>query len=192
MYLTVAGLMAWDDTVFDRLVLPSGADIQTAIDTICFSCAELPLLYSQPDVFRWAIGVWSQSRAYAWRTLWATTQLEYDPIENYNRYEEISDSTDTSSNASGTSSSTGQRSNKVRAFDGGALVDKDQSSDTGSTSTSSTGSGKEKYTRTGHMHGNIGVTTSQQMLMSEREVAEFSFYDKISAEFKARFCVMTY
>lgn len=33
----------------------------------------------------------------------------------------------------------------------------------------------ETYTHSSHMYGNIGVTTSQQMLQSEREVAYFNF-----------------
>ena len=33
----------------------------------------------------------------------------------------------------------------------------------------------ETYTHKSHMYGNIGVTTSQQMLESEREVAYFNF-----------------
>lgn len=39
-----------------------------------------------------------------------------------------------------------------------------------------TSNGAGTATHTGHLHGNIGVTTSQQMLESEREVARFSFW----------------
>lgn len=42
------------------------------------------------------------------------------------------------------------------------------------------------------IHGNIGVTTSQQMIMSEREVAEFCMVDYIVNDFISRFCVMVY
>lgn len=56
--------------------------------------------------------------------------------------------------------------------------------DTTESSTSSTFGGhtdatsrneNETYTHKSHMYGNIGVTTSQQMLQSEREVAYFNF-----------------
>lgn len=44
----------------------------------------------------------------------------------------------------------------------------------------------------GHTHGNIGVMSSQQMITQEREVAMFSIYDIIVADFKKEFCIMTY
>lgn len=40
--------------------------------------------------------------------------------------------------------------------------------------------------------GNIGVTTTQQMIESEREVADFNMYDIIINEFKQRFCLLVY
>ena len=67
-----------------------------------------------------------------------------------------------------------------------------------------TGSGKENVAGsenksksdmrrlTSRIHGNIGVTTSQQMIMSEREVAEFCMVDYIVNDFISRFCVMVY
>lgn len=188
MMLSVIGLLNWDQTVFDELVLPDGADKQTVVDNIAFTCGELGLVYSEPDTFRHMIGVWSQVRAYSWKRLWESTLLEYNPIENYDRFEDYSE--DRESQASGTGNSSGQTAQKVRGFDSGTLVDKDSTSDSGQSSTESTG--KEGVTRTSHVHGNIGVTTSQQMIQSERMVAEFSFYDKLAEEFKQRFCVMIY
>ena len=71
-------------------------------------------------------------------------------------------------------------------------------------STVSSGSGTENVSGSGNksstdlrrlssrIHGNIGVTTSQQMIMSEREVAEFCMVDYIVNDFISRFCVMVY
>lgn len=42
------------------------------------------------------------------------------------------------------------------------------------------------------VHGNIGVTTTQQMLESERTVAEFCMVDFIINDFIGKFCVMVY
>ena len=53
-----------------------------------------------------------------------------------------------------------------------------------------TGTGKEK--RTGTTAGNIGVTTTQQMIEQEREVVKFSLYDYIISSFRARFCILLY
>ena len=43
-----------------------------------------------------------------------------------------------------------------------------------------------------HAYGNIGVTTSQQMLQQEREVDLFNLYDIIIESFKMRFCILVY
>ena len=40
--------------------------------------------------------------------------------------------------------------------------------------------------------GNIGVTSSQQLIQAEREVAEFNIVDFITKSFKNRFCLMIY
>lgn len=40
--------------------------------------------------------------------------------------------------------------------------------------------------------GNIGITTTQQMIKEEREISEFSIYDYIADDFKREFCVMVY
>ena len=40
--------------------------------------------------------------------------------------------------------------------------------------------------------GNIGVTTSDQMVAQFRETVKFNIYDVIIDEFKQRFCLMVY
>lgn len=40
--------------------------------------------------------------------------------------------------------------------------------------------------------GNIGVTTTQQMIKEEREVDQFNIYDYIVQSFKRRFCLLVY
>ena len=43
-----------------------------------------------------------------------------------------------------------------------------------------------------HVFGNIGVTTSQQMIQSERDIAEFCMTEYVINDFIQRFCVMVY
>lgn len=47
-------------------------------------------------------------------------------------------------------------------------------------------------TRTIRRTGNIGVTTTQQMIEQEREIAKFNVIDFITESFKERFCLMIY
>lgn len=45
---------------------------------------------------------------------------------------------------------------------------------------------------TGRLHGNIGVTTSQQMLKSELDISRFNLYDESADLFLSEFCVYVY
>ena len=41
-------------------------------------------------------------------------------------------------------------------------------------------------------HGNIGVTTTQEMIKQERDISRFNIYDFIIEDFKMRFCILIY
>lgn len=43
-----------------------------------------------------------------------------------------------------------------------------------------------------HMHGNIGVTTTQQMLREEREIVDWNIYEMIARHFRNRYCICVY
>ena len=68
----------------------------------------------------------------------------------------------------------------------------DVTRDTGTDSTNSNGTEGENITRENRTKGNIGVTTTQQMIQSEREVVRYDFLEDVINDFKARFCLMVY
>lgn len=51
---------------------------------------------------------------------------------------------------------------------------------------------KRDIIRTGRAFGNIGVTTTQQMIQQERETGLFNMYKVITDSFIERFCLMIY
>lgn len=63
-------------------------------------------------------------------------------------------------------------------------------------SSQATGKNEEERTDvetfTSRVHGNIGVTTSQQMIEAEREVVQFHVYDFIASEFENKFMICCY
>lgn len=192
MYITVTGVYSYYPNLFEMMQLPEGVDMETARDNILFQCGELELVYSEPSFLRAMIGNWSKRRAYKWKTLQDTTTLEYNPIENYDRQEEWSDEESGTSEAGGNTSTSGNSLDKKKGFEGGDLVETSGASDSSTAQTSSTGSSSTKSQHSGYVHGNIGVTTSQQMLMSERDVANFSIYDVIAQDFAREFCMYVY
>ena len=100
--LSPLGLYQWDQTVFDLMQIPSELDKPTLIDNLLAETAELEVLYPNPVVFKNLVAVWSAKQLDIWNRLYATTQYEYNPIENYNRYETGSDSGTGSTTHSGT------------------------------------------------------------------------------------------
>ena len=85
--LSPLGLYNWDSTLFDLLTIPEALDKDTLVDNLLAETAELEVLYSNPVVLKNLIGVWSNKQIDIWNRLYSTTQYEYNPIENYNRYE---------------------------------------------------------------------------------------------------------
>lgn len=209
--ISVEGLYNYNDTLFSEFELPYGMNKQIAIDTICMRSRELEVLYPDVEFLKIRIGMWSRKNQYNWKKLYDTTLLEYNPIENYDRMEDWTDTdTETGTNSRNNDITntinqeivnTGSITEQNTAFNSGLADHAKEISDndnitTGSGSTTENESGTSKrdltHTRKGRSHGNIGVTTSQQMIQSEREVAMFNIYDIIAESFVENFCLMVY
>ena len=209
--LTIEGLYNYDNTLFDGFNVPGGLVKQIAIDAILMRTRELEILYPDFTYMKNRITIWSNKYQINWKKLYDTTVLEYNPIENYDRIEDWTDTDDetTSSARDNTikSTSTNEIMNNVNitdqntAFNAGLADHAKQITDGDTTENSSiTNTEKEnvndgrteKHTRTGRAHGNIGVTTSQQMIQSERDLVVFNLYDVIAESFIENFCLMVY
>ena len=167
-WISIAGLYAYDETIFDDMVIPVGVDKNALIFNILAETAELEILYPDANFMRKMLEMWSKKEISVWDKLYATTKLEYNPIENYDRIEEWTDD------------NTGNAVSRVAAFNESQLVP------------SGDGDTKTHGKHSGRTHGNIGVTTSQQMIEAERKVSEFNIIDYIAQSFKRRFCIMVY
>lgn len=58
--------------------------------------------------------------------------------------------------------------------------------------TNETANNNEIITHKARLFGNIGVTTSQQMLQSELDIARFNLFEQIADLFVSEFCLMIY
>ena len=104
--LSPLGLFTWDSTLFDLMVIPSALDKETLVNNLLAETAELEVLYANPVVMKNLIGVWSNKNLDVWNRLYETTQYDYNPIENYNRYETGSDGGSGSTTHSGADTAT--------------------------------------------------------------------------------------
>lgn len=183
--LTILGLYNYDTSIFENLTVPTGVDAATAINSICMDNADLEILYPEPDTMKFLIGLWSSRMLPVWERVYNAITAEYNPLENYNRTETWSQ-TDTGQSSATNGSTT---TNKTAGFNDSSLATSGQTED------SSHGSGNSKLSsvRRSNVAGNIGVTTSQQMLNQELDIApRTDIYKYISESFKQRFCIMVY
>mgnify|MGYP006908828120 CR=1 FL=1 len=211
--MTLIGLYNYDNDLFDNLTLPDGIDKSTLVDNILLRGSEFEVMYPDIDFLKYSIGAWSRK----WSptiTRWVTAlAIEYNPLENYDRYEHWTDYRDIAGSSSGSDSGSSSGStegttestttNKVSAYDSGnALTTNDQSETNGSDSTSNSGEYSSEHSdehstdddleHDGRIHGNIGVTTSQQMLKSELDLGYWNIYEKITDLFLTEFVIPIY
>lgn len=212
----IVAILEFDPTIFDDLVFPEGVDKQIFVDSLVQTCGHTPLLHPDPGYLHYYIPAWGKRTFKIWQKLAATLDLEYNPIENYDRNSTYTDTTDrslnrTTSNSTeshGTNDSSGNNSNtsedKVSADNSSEYQPDHTSTASGTTSdlltmdSSGSDSGKMTdaenvtHTYTERTHGNVGVTTSQQMVQSERDLVRYDFYMEIVNSFKREFCLLVY
>ena len=265
-------MKAYNNDLFGLLNLPPGIDKDTLINNILLRGGEFEVVYSNPDFYKSAIGLWSNKHYRTFEKWINALDIDYNPLENYDRMEEWSDAgmrtnTGTVSDA-GMRTNTGTVSDTVMRTNTGTVSDTGSITNTGTQSTNTTGednftgsgnstntdeisaynsasfqndkknttnssnssktntttnstrtdnltesnsntrtdnltesnsntrtdnlSEKTNSNRIGRAHGNIGVTTSQQMLQSELDIAKWNIYEQITDLFLSEFCIMVY
>lgn len=87
--MSLYGLYQYDNSLLDGLkaAVPSGVDADNVADTLLLESTGLEILYSNPVFMKAAITVWANEKHDIWQKLYDTTLLEYNPIDNYDRYE---------------------------------------------------------------------------------------------------------
>ena len=281
--ITILGLENYlnpEHSVFERMILPDGIDKDTLIGSIILRCQEFELLYSDPDFMITAVDFWAKKNYKTFDKWVKALDIKYDPLYNYDRTEEFTDThtgkydksvdgsltgsnshsddytrtdnltqsddhtrtdnltetddhtrtdnlsttndvtvthsekayndsnyvgttqdvtdqdgsqTGTVRNA-GTTSNTGTQREAGTTSNTGTQRNAGSASDTFGNTSSSDENGNDSYTNIhkARLYGNIGVTTSQQMLQSELDIARWNLYEHIADLFCTEFCIMVY
>lgn len=194
--LTMIGMYQWNNDLFSQFTIPSGLDKETAIECILQRSSNFEVLYPDFNFMQDMIGLVSKKWARTFQKWYDALQLEYNPIENYDRHEEWNDSSSSESNgnSSDTSSASSETDTSVSTFDSDKFHPDGKSNSSQSARSSGTDSSNtsEKSSHSGHTHGNIGVTTSQQMLEAELDLQEWNLYEHISDIFVRELCIPIY
>ena len=193
----IRALLDWDNSLFDNMSLPNDVALNDVVDHIIFKYGDAPLFSPDPAVMKYYITKWSARRLSQWVRFKNAIEEEYNPLENYDRTEETTDylthghkvvtnddlthGLTTEGQISADNASTYQPNSK--AINSG----KDQRD------LDETHSGQDKRDYNSHIHGNIGVTTSQQMLQSELDlIPNLDLLDFIADDFHSEFNIMIY
>jgi hypothetical protein len=206
---------------FDNIVIPDGADKEVLIDTIRDYCGDNECRYYEPVKLKKMVEVFFKMYQYKYERLWLSTQQEYEMIENYDRKEETTENikgdttrsnkgsaetttdttsnTDRSKNSSNISSVSAYNTQDFSNKDKAVLESSESDTDTNNMRSNASGTSEDKEnenrnrTVSTRAHGNIGVTTSQQMIRSEREdVANFSWYYTVAMDFEDAITISVY
>ena len=172
--LSIYGLWEYDNTIFDNMVLPADLEEhrQDLISEILLDCSDFSLLYPNADFMKMLIGVWSRNERRIWEKMLESELIEYNPIENYDRYETLTRTTAAQRNEDSTgSSSRADRSSETGSgstTEAGNTSRADRSSETGSAGRLETGNSQDTTT------GSTGTSRSETSSTESSRTGESS------------------
>lgn len=191
--LSVLGLYQWNHNIFADMALPEDVDGEILTWKILEDCAELEVLYSDPDYMRASIYNWSSAMLPSWTKMQEALTAEYNPIWN-------KDGTIIDQMIYGEDKVTGvtgardqMNTHSVSGFNVTTFQNADQDHATSVQATDTNTRQTHTDTRTITEQGNIGVTESSAMVQHEVELrSDYNIYSIIANDFKKHYCLMVY
>ena len=203
--VTLNNLKQYDEHILDPVVMPEGLDSDVMRSVMMMRLGLCYPVYDEPEVFKSMLETWISAHTWNIEHLIRANAHVYDPLENYDRQEDFTDKTtgshdseeerDLHESSKGTASTGASDSatteNSISAYNTTGYDNDTKTTTTGSSTSNTTngndtdntgtvtnsGSNREDSTHTGRIHGNIGVTTSQQMFQSEIDlVSGYNIY----------------
>ena len=178
---------ARDKNFFDKLTFPEGIDHDIAVTNILHEAGDYEVLYNDLDLMCNACELFSAKWQRTFEKWLAVMDIEYEPLENYNRLEHWSDSESTSESTSTSTSDETSNSattdNDISAFNASTLQNDTSAATTAETAGHALNQSKHDrlnyFDHEGRVHGNIGVMTTQAMYLEEWELAKLNIYNEI-------------
>ena len=161
----------------------AGVDLQFKHDYYCKNL--LPIYTNIGDVVA-DVQTFLNNNAYKIEGLYQSTIQEYSMIENYDMEETQTNTGNVTTNSSTTAGTT--VTNNVTTYNNDTLRTKDNTVNSGTDTATSTVTDATGHTL--RRHGNIGVTTSQQMIESERKLINVEFCKIVSDMINEFICEM--
>lgn len=185
------GQMKSDD-LFEHLELPEGLDRDIVINQILITTGELPIAYPDYEFFKDQIRVWSKRKHPIFeKMIWLMNQ-EFNPLYNYDRMEEYDDTESNKSSNKIKTTGGADSTNQATSYDSEALKTTDKNISNSSANTEGSNSNDRTLKHRAHLYGNIGITTSVDMLAQAFDWYQKDIPELIAEEFKCDFCIGIY
>ena len=161
----------WSFDDEEEVVFPASSVLAAIINRGASFC----VLYTDPDYFKLMSDEWFKKWESNFLSWFKVMQTEYNPIENYDRHEKwhddiVDDNTVTQTGTVDTDA-TNTDTTTVSAYDSSTFSNKDKVTtvidSTDERDLEDKIDNDRDVDHEGRIHGNIGVTTSQQMIESE-------------------------
>lgn len=190
--VSLIGLYNIDESIFDELELPDGYDSELFRDALLLEHGEKCVMYPNPEFMKKAIGLWGAKWNLELSRIYDALTAEYNPIYNYDRYEDwedhagakntstvnaghkatdspdftVSQTTDgTSEHQVSADNSSAYQPDYKDTTNAGATKTSGKTQDLAESSNSKTvDEATNNSNHSGHLYGNIGVTTSSTMV----------------------------
>lgn len=176
----------WDGDLFDDITIPSGMDKATIVNQIMLDNGLLEVVYPEHDLLKRLIKAHFLARQLDYQRLWDAVSQTYNPLYNLDRKNTLTEKTERSDNATGTTATTNE--NKVSAFDSSTYQPSEEL--TGNTNSNTESQGQDVHTLESHEEGSIGVITPQDMLRREFDIRrDWNIYKFISMDFRDNFII---
>lgn len=199
--ISLWGLYKINRNLFDNFHIPTQIDKDNLTKKLMMETMDLDTIYSDPAVMQEMIDIWSASRLPIWQKIADTLELEYNPIDNYDRHVDRTDTRDLNTDSTRTDNLASHNTETSRraSFNASALSLTDQVDDDGTNTgtqnvnTDNTGT----VTRDEHIHGLanavLNATTRSALVEAEIKMRLENDLDcLIVGEFKTEFINLIY
>lgn len=89
--MTLIGMYNYRNDIFNELVLPTGIDADLFKSALLMKGGEFEVLYPDPDFLKYSIKIWSSKWFRTFSEWLRGTEQRWNPIYNYDRFEESRD-----------------------------------------------------------------------------------------------------
>lgn len=238
--LTLWGMVQYRPEILTDIDLPDGMDADAMKNYIFMYAGDNECRYGNAEMLDMLVHSWFSSRKHDFQYMWDAMNADYNPIENYDRQEDFTTTTEGNENGTKKEDTTrkGDKTGNIdttqheetnttitpgristteaSAFNSSDYQPSSKTSESGTEKSQSVSDGtgnqksKENENETvgmtgshntdrnetqhnvGRAHGNIGVTTSQQMIESELVLRQKNVYKMIALEFEDEFTITVY